>query len=224
MSKLWLLGLFLVAFGYSEPLYPEAAAQVPGTAPKTANVAANVQQAPPAGYSPSAGVAKDPTTGAAVSNAPKDIKPYRTFISIQRYNMEQNGEASNPISNVRLEILWPNGNGRKMELPEGGVYWPIGNGQVQEINRTYELPWAAISNDGFKFDIQMLRKGVRFQPCQFDVVQVSQFNRVYVCHTDLNAQTGLSPEQQDKEGIQIRIFTDLNSDKKDIPNDALAVR
>ena len=152
----------------------------------------------------------------------KEIKPYRTFITIQRYNMEQSGDAEQ-ISNVRIEVMFPNQK-NPLQLPEGGGFWPIGNGQVQEINRTFELPYQMVQNDGFKFTIQMFRKGSTFLPCQFDVSQLSEFNRGYVCHTDLGYQNGLLPEKQDKEGIQVRVFTDRNSEAKEIPKEALALK
>ena len=154
----------------------------------------------------------------------KNVTPYRTFITIQRYNMENNGEINNPISNVRLELGFPNGS--KLQLPEGGNYWPIGNGQVKEINRTYELPFAYVVNDGFKMKIQMVRKGSDMLPCEFQVSSLSEFNRGYTCHTDLGWQTNerIAPERMDKEGIQVRIFTDKAARPGDIPNDSLALR
>ena len=152
------------------------------------------------------------------------VEPYRTFITIQRYTMENNGEPSTPISNVRISVVFPNGT--KMSLPENNQWWPIGNGQAQEINRTYELPWAFVQNDGFKFKIQMERKGSAMFPCEFDVSQLSQFNRGYTCHTDTAWQTEhhTPTEQLDKEGVQIRVFSSKNALPKEIPTDALAIR
>jgi len=152
------------------------------------------------------------------------IQPYRAFITIQRYNVENNGEPTHPISNVKLEITFP--NKKTVELPGQGQYWPIGNGQVQEINRTYEIPWEMITNDGFKFAIQMIRKGSKMDPCQFEIVQLSQFNRSYICRTDINWQMNQkTPEEKlDKEGIQIRVFTNRNSAPSEIPAGAIAIR
>jgi hypothetical protein len=216
MSKMVILSFALAMLGFSANVYPDAA-----NGP-SAGKASYPGQASPSGYSAAGPIVQDGATGSLASTPQKEIKPYRTFLTIQRYNMENNGEPSSPISNVRLEVTWPNGT--KMVLPEGGQYWPIGNGQVQEINRTFELPWNMITNDGFKFEVQMIRKGSKMAPCQFEIVQLSQFNRGYVCHTDLNAQTNLAPENMDKEGIQVRVFTDLNSEKKEVPNDALALK
>ena len=165
-----------------------------------------------------------PVDGVIAATAKKEIKPHRTFITIQRYNMENSGETSNPISNVKIELTFP--NGQKMELPGNGQYWPIGNGQVQEINRSFEIPFQYLQNDGFKFQVQMVRKGTEFLPCQFDVVQMTEFNRSYVCHTDLGWQTTrkVPADQLDKEGIQVRVFTDLNSKPNEIPMDSLALK
>lgn len=161
---------------------------------------------------------------AASSPAIAQVKPYRTFIEVARYNMENNGESNNPISNVRIVVTFP--NQQKIQLPEGGQWWPIGNGQAQEIHKFYELPFSYIQNDGFKFSIQMERKGSLMLPCNFEVITLSQFNRSYTCHTDLNWQQNerISPENFDKEGIQVRVFTDQNSEKKEIPGNALMIR
>lgn len=152
------------------------------------------------------------------------VKPYRTFIHLQRFSIENNGEPGNPVSNVRLLVEFPNGN--KFEVPGGSQYWPIGNGQVQEIDKVYELPFASIQNDGFKFVIQIERKGSKYLPCNFEVAQLSQFNRSYVCHTDIGWQQSQNiPEDQiDKQGVQVRVFTDLNSEPKEIPQSAMALR
>lgn len=172
-------------------------------------------------YAETAGYA-DPTAKGVAPG--KVVKPYRTFVTIQRYSVENNGEPGNSISNVRLEIAFPNGS--KVQLPEGGQFWPIGNGQIQEINRTFELPFAMLVNDGFSFTIQMVRKGSEMLPCKFDVGQMSQFNRAYTCHTDVSWQVGQKfPENKiDREGIQIRVYTDLNSKPNEIPADAIALK
>jgi hypothetical protein len=83
-----------------------------------------------------------------------------------------------------------------------------------------------VNNDGFNFQIQMVRKGVKMLPCNFTVNQLSQFNRSYFCHTDIQWQMEqkISEEKIDKEGIQIRVFTDKNTPAKDLPKDALALR
>lgn len=161
-----------------------------------------------------------PSTAASIPA----VQPYRTFITIQKYTVEHNGQVSQNMSNVRLEVTFPNGS--KVQLPENGQYWPIGNGQSQEINRTFELPWSFVKNDGFQFRIQMVRQGGRLLPCEFDVAQLSQFNRSYVCHTDINWQMDqkVAAERIDKEGVQIRVFTDKNSQPNEIPQSSIALR
>ncbi len=154
----------------------------------------------------------------------KEVKPFRTFITVQRYNIENNGDASQAISNIALTLISP--EGKEVELPGSGQYWPIGNGQAQEIDRTFEVPFALVQKDGFKFQIQITRKGASYLPCQFDIVQLSEFNRTYVCHTDINWQKSqnIKEEAIDKQGVQIRIFTDMNSKPKEIPQNAIAFK
>ncbi len=152
------------------------------------------------------------------------IAPYRTWITVDHYEVISNGDLKNPISNVKLEIQFP--NGKKFELPEGTQYWTIGNGQKQEIKRTYELPYEALLNDGFSFSVQMVRKGSKMLPCNFVVSQLSQFNRSYFCHTDVQWQVNqkITEDKLDKEGIEVRVWTDRNTPAKEQPKDALALR
>lgn len=151
-------------------------------------------------------------------------KPFRTFINVQRYSVENNGEKNNPTSQTRLEIKFPNGS--IVKLPENGGYWTIGNGQTQEINRTFEVPYAYVQQDGVKFSVQLYRKGSKMGPCDFDSAKLSEYNRAYVCHTDVNFQASKNVAQDkiDREGIQIRVFTDLNSTPNEIPQDSLALK
>jgi hypothetical protein len=160
----------------------------------------------------------------SIASPVAQVQPYRTFVTIQNYVMDSNGEPQNPISNVKLEVAFS--KDKKIELPEGGSYWPVGNGQRQDINRTYEIPWEAISSDGFNFTIQMVRKGSKMLPCHFNVTQLSQYNRSYFCHTDVQWQLEkkLPEDRLDKEGVQVRVFTDKNTPSKELPKDALALR
>lgn len=159
-----------------------------------------------------------------VQNTVQNSKQFRTFIAIQRYNMESNGDEKNPVSQTKMEIVFP--NNATVKLPENGGYWTIGNGQTQEINRTFEVPFSYVQQDGFKFTIQLYRKGSKMMPCSFDVAKLSEYNRAYVCHTDLNYQASknISQDKLDREGVQIRIFTDLNTPPKDMPQEALALK
>ncbi len=154
------------------------------------------------------------------------LKPYRTFIHIQNFAIENNGDIKNPISNIKLEIRFNNKKSPVIKLPGDDEYWVIGNNQVQEINQFFEVPWEYIKNDGFKFQIQIIRKGTKFLPCNFEVTQLSLFNRQYICRLDVHWQMEQQiPEHElDKEALTIRIFTDKNSPQKDIPKDAIALR
>lgn len=152
-------------------------------------------------------------------------KPFRTFVTIKKYNLESNGIPSKPISNVKFEISFPGGN--HVQLPEGGHYWSIGNNQSQEINRTFEVPFAFIQKDSFSFELTMLRKGKKILPCRFEVSKISQFNRSYVCRTDVAFQTNqqhLPEEQVAKEAVEIRVFSDVNSTQSEIPKDVVALK
>jgi len=152
------------------------------------------------------------------------VKPYRTFVTVKKYILENNGIPSKPISNVRLEIKFPGGT--RAQLPEGGHYWSIGNNQSQEINRTFELPFALIQNDGFNFELTMVRSGKKILPCRFEVAQLSQFNRSYVCRTDVAFQQNQQIPQDKiaKEAVEIRVFSDLNSPQAELPKDAIALK
>jgi hypothetical protein len=229
MSRRLLTATFFVSLAWVTGAYSagNAAAPQPAAQAPAADPAPTPAPAPAVPATAGVDVAKASTQPSGIStigDAIGQIQPYRTFIDFQRYNMESNGEPNNPISNVRLTVTFPNGN--KVILPEGSQWWPIGNGQAQEIHRMYELPFSYIVNDGFKFTVQMERKGSPMLPCQFDIVQLSQFNRAYTCHTDLTWQQSknIPAENLDKEGIQIRIFTSKNSEPKEIPSDALAIR
>ena len=163
------------------------------------------------------------TTAYAETIAP--TKPFRTFVTIKKYNLENNGTPSKPISNVKLEIKFPGAN--PIELPEGGHFWSIGNNQSQEINRTFEIPYSMIRNDGFALELTMIRKGKTILPCKFEISRLSQFNRSYVCRTDVAFQMNqqhLSEDKISKEAVEIRVFSDLNSPLKEIPQDAIALK
>lgn len=153
------------------------------------------------------------------------LQPYRTFLHVQRYMIENTGDPQHPIANVKIVIKTP--SGQELELPGNREYWPIGNGQFQEINRIYELPWEIIKDDGFTFSMTMVNQRSFIKPCKFEVVTLSQFNRSYVCRVDEDWQTrkNIPPERLDKEAIQIRVFTDLaHTPKNQIPKDAIAIR
>lgn len=170
---------------------------------------------------PAPEVAVAPT---AQTKAPIAVPPYRTFLTVQRYTLESNGDPSTSISNVRLEMKFA--NDVTIKLPGGEQHWPIGNGQVQEVNQTFEIPWAFVKGDAFGFSLQMVRKGAQILPCVFEVRELSQFNRTYTCQTDVNWQvTNKVPENRVlREGVLIRVFTDRNTPAKEMPKDAVALK
>lgn len=153
-----------------------------------------------------------------------EVKPYRTFLTIKRYDLENSGIPSKPVSTVKLDISFP--QGVNFQLPEGGNAWSIGNNQSQEINRTFEVPWSFIAKDSFAFEIKMKRKGKDINPCKFKVEQVSQFNRTYICRTDVAYQQNqkIPDAKIAKEAIEIRIFSDRNSPAAEVPKDAIALK
>ena len=154
----------------------------------------------------------------------KEVKPFRTFLTVQKYNLENSGKAQDKVFNTKIEIAFP--NGAKVTLPEGGHRWPIGNGQSQEINRTLEIPWAFVQSDSTKFTVSITRSGVTIAPCEFSVEQLSQFNRGYICRTDaaVQAEQGVPQEKIIRESVHVRVFTDRNATPNEIPKDAIALR
>jgi len=63
-------------------------------------------------------------------------------------------------------------------------------------------------------------------PCNFDITALSQFNRAYVCKVDEGFQRRdrVAEQNLDREGVQIRVFTDLNSEPNEVPTDSIALR
>lgn len=176
------------------------------------------------GISPNAYTESEMAAESSPITSLPEVKPYRTFITIKRYDLENSGIPSKPVSTVKLDIRFP--QGVHFQLPEGGNAWSIGNNQSQEINRTFEIPWNFIAKDGFAFEIQMKRKGKSINPCKFDVQQLSQFNRTYICRTDVAYQQNqrISEDKIAKEAIEIRVFSDRNSPAAEIPKDAIALK
>ncbi len=197
-----ILALFLTLAIFGTPVFAEEGAEAVAQSPVLAQ-----------------NTAAQPALARPIVNA-----PYRTFLTIQRYTLETNGDPGTNISNARLELKFP--NDVVIKLPGGDQYWPIGNGQVQEVNQTFEIPWANIKGDSFGFVLQIVRKGAQILPCQFDVKELSQFNRTYHCQTDVGWQTtnNVPAERIIREGVQIRVFTDRNTPSKEVPKDAVALK
>ena len=84
-----------------------------------------------------------------------------------------------------------------------------------------------IQKDGFRFNVQIVRKGSEgYKPCRFTVTQLSQFNRAYICNTDVawQEEKGMPGHRLDLEGVKIRVFTDRIAPKKEIPENAIFLR
>lgn len=208
-----------------EPVPGQEGAVQPGAQPTVPPPPVESQNAVPSGgMAATGGMAMNTANGIQAGAASVPVTPYRTWLTLEGFVMENNGDPENPISNVRLEVTFP--QGQKLELPGNGQYWTIGNGQVQEIKQTFELPWSAIQADGFQFTVQMVRKGSELLPCKFDIKQLSQFNRKYFCHTDVAWQLNQKlPENKiEKEGIEVRVFTDKNTPAKEFPKEAIAFK
>ncbi len=175
-----------------------------------------------ASFSPAAR-AEEPSNE-PVTQVITEVKPFRTFLTIQKYNLENSGKAADKVFNSRIELTFPNGS--KFTLPEGGHRWPISNGQSQEINRTIEIPWGFVQGDSARFTVSILRSGATIAPCEFNAEQLSQFNRGYICHTDagIQADQGVPQEKIVRESVHVRVFTDKNSSPNEIPKDAIALR
>lgn len=173
------------------------------------------------------------TTFAGNVQQTQSKKPFHTYVTIEKYVLENNGESKNPISHVSLELFFsplrkdtsiiPTSN--PLILPQEGQSWTIGNGEVQPIQTTFEIPFDKLTHDGFRFAIQIHRKGAHLLPCFFDVEQISEFNRTYTCHTDLSYQLNkkIAEKDMDKEGVVVRVFTDLSGRDKDKPKEAINV-
>lgn len=119
-------------------------------------------------------------------------KSFRTFVTVKSR------------SKINLEIKLP--DGRQIQLPQ--------KNKSQETEHTVEVPFEFVKEDGFSMEMQMVTKGKDILPCQLTVRQLSQYNRSYVCRT--------SEDKAVREAVEIRVFTDVNSTKAEIPRKLLA--
>lgn len=166
-----------------------------------------------------------PAETGIVEQAPTlTITPYRTFLTVTKYNLIKTGRPDQRISNVRLEIEFP--DKAKVQLPGKGQYWTIGDGQVQEIQSTFEIPFEYLKNDGFILTVQMDRKSAWIKPCRIEITELSRFNRTYTCRTDVGwqRQRKIPEENFDLEEVELRVFTDKNTPAREIPSQPIALR
>jgi len=151
-------------------------------------------------------------------------KPFRTFITLKSYHIAQSGN-SLPEHNIQLKLKLE--GQEALPLPQKDLSWTIANGGTQTINQTFEIPFEALQSDSFSFELQMIRKGKKIDPCRFTVSHVSQYNRSYVCRSDVNHQLhkqNLPLEKISKEAVEIRVFTSLKTKKKEIPRQVIALK
>jgi hypothetical protein len=138
-------------------------------------------------------------------------KSFRTFVTIKALHSEAPGVSSPNSSEVRLQIKLP--DGRTLKLRE------------KDIQRSFEIPFDFVKQDSFGMEVALVRKGKNILPCQITVHQLSQYNRSYRCQTDVGFQINQQyiPENKvTREGVELRVFTDAQSDKKEIPRKLLA--
>lgn len=161
-------------------------------------------------------------SGLSLADSPK---PFRTFVTIESYHQESNGRKSDSTSQVQLEVkLGPN---QKLVLPEPKKFWTVQNQKSQPIHQTFEVPSELIQQDGFSFEITMIEKGKTILPCSIKVTELSKFNRSYMCRTDVNFQSNQQHIPEDKlakQGVEVRVFSDLNVKNKELPKNLLVFR
>lgn len=151
-------------------------------------------------------------------------KPFRTFITLKSYHLAQSGNTA-PEHSIQLKLKLE--GQEALPLPQKDLSWTLSNGGTQTIDQTFEIPFEAISSDSFSFEVQMLREGKKIEPCRFTVTQLSQYNRNYICRSDVNYQLhkqNLPQDKISKEAIEVRVFTSLKTKKKEIPRQVIALK
>jgi len=154
---------------------------------------------------------------------PNSKKSFRTFVTLKSYHLAQSGNA---LPNHHIQLKVKLGEKETSSLPQRELAWTLPTGGTKAINQTFEIPFEVLSSDSFSFEVQMLREGKTIEPCRFAVTQVSQYNRNYVCRSDVNHQTrnqNLPSNKISKEAIEVRVFTSLNTPKKEIPRQVIAL-
>jgi hypothetical protein len=138
-------------------------------------------------------------------------KSFRTFVTVKALYHGDGGVSSPNNSEVRLQIKLP--DGRTLKLRE------------KNIDQSFEIPFDFVKQDSFGMEVALVKKGKNILPCQITVYQLSQYNRSYRCQTDVGFQINQQHVPENKvtrEGVVFRVFTDAQSDKKEIPRKLLA--
>lgn len=160
----------------------------------------------------------------SVKAFPDSTKAFRTFVTLKSYHLAQSGNA---LANHQIQIKVKLGEKETSALPQRELAWTLPTGGTKAINQTFEIPFEVLSSDSFSFEVQLLREGKTIEPCRFTVTQVSKYNRNYVCRSDVNHQTrnqNLPSDKISKEAIEVRVFTSLNTPKKEIPRQVIALK
>ena len=138
-------------------------------------------------------------------------KSFRTFVTVKALHHGVGSLSSSDPSEIRLQIKLP--DGRTLKLRE------------KDIDQSFEIPFDFVKQDSFGMEVTMLGEGKHILPCQIYVHQLSQYDRSYRCQTDIGFQVSQQhiPENRaTREGVEFRVFTDVQSDKKEIPRKLLA--
>jgi len=146
-----------------------------------------------------------------VSSLADTSKSFRTFVTVKALHHGESAVSSKGGSEVRLEIKLP--DGRTLKLRE------------KDVDQSFEIPFDFVKQDTFGMEVTLLKKGKNILPCEITVNQLSQYNRSYRCQTDVGFQVSQQhiPESKvTREGVEFRVFTDIQSDKKEIPQKLLA--
>ena len=146
-------------------------------------------------------------------------------VTLEKFVWEPSPSATDPSSQVQFVLSFP--GGQKVSFPQKSAdkAWTLQAGKPLEIGETLTVPPEVVHGDQFHFTLQVLRQGILLSPCEFDVAQVSQFNRTYTCHTDLNWQRnhGFSEEQLEKDTVQLRVYSNAKpSQNVSLPREPLA--
>jgi len=160
--------------------------------------------------------------GVSLADSPKT---FRTFVTIEAYHQESNGKTDDVPSHVQLEVKL--GPEKKLVLPEPKKFWTIHNKKFQPIHQTFEVPSELVQNEAFSFEITMHEKGKTILPCVIKAAELTKFNRSYMCRTDAtfqSAQQRLPEARVAKQGVEVRVFTDLNVKNKALPKNLLVLK
>lgn len=160
----------------------------------------------------------------AAAVAASNSLPYRTFVILESFANDKIESTANLPAETRVEVSFPNGT--KTAFPAENEFWKIAVGEKQEINRTFEIPLRYIHGEKFEIRVQMIIPGQEVDPCLITVQNVPQFNREYVCKTDVPEQlkSKHSFNKLVNQKLRLRVVTDVNSEATRLPEGAVALK